>query len=73
MRKVAHRLAGHQAEATREGLVLSYGDDFTGHGLGQTWGFGLLVVDDGLFDLNVNALLRPVGSGDKTVEAREIE
>jgi hypothetical protein len=40
---------------------LGHGDGFAGHVLGQARGFGVAVVDDGLFHLTVHLLLRPIG------------
>ena len=71
--KVAHGFSGDQAKAAREGLVLGHGDDFAGHVRGQAPGFSLAVIDDGLFDLTVDLLLRPIGGGDKAVQSREVE
>jgi hypothetical protein len=68
-----HRIAGHQAKAAGEGCVLGHGDNLARHGLGQAWGFRVLVVDDGLVDLNVDWLLSPIGSGTKAVQAGEVE
>jgi hypothetical protein len=33
----------------------------------------VLIVDDGLFDLKVDVLLRPVGSRDTPIQAGEVE
>ena len=71
--EITHRLGGHQAQSAREGFVLGHGDDFAGHVLGQARGFSLAVIDDGLFDLKVDLLLRSIGSGDKPVQTREVE
>jgi hypothetical protein len=71
--EVAHRIACHQAKAACEGFVLGHGDDFARHGLGRASGFRVLVVDDGLFDLNVDLWLSPVGSRHKPVQASEVE
>jgi hypothetical protein len=68
--KVAHRLSGHQAQTAGEGFVLSYGDGFAGHVLGQAHGFRLLILNDGLFDLAVDLLLSPIGGGDKSVQTQ---
>lgn len=52
---------------------MGHGDDFAGHGLGQAWGFRVLIIADGLFDLVVDLLLCPIGGGDKSVQACEAE
>jgi hypothetical protein len=70
--EVAHRIACHQAKAACEGFVLGHGDDFVRHGRGQAWDFCVLGVDDGVFDLHVDRLLRPVGSHNKPVQAGEV-
>ena len=57
--EIAHRLDGHQAKTTGEGFVFRHGDGFTGHVLGQARELRLLVIDDGLFDLNVEPVAEP--------------
>jgi hypothetical protein len=71
--EVAHRIACHQAKTACEGFVLGHGDDLARQGLGQARGFRVLVGDNGLFDLNVDLLLSPVGSCNKAVQAGEVE
>jgi len=71
--EVAHGLDGHQAQSTRAGFILGHGDGFARHVLGQVCGFGLVVVNDGLFNLKVDLLLSPIGGGDKAVQSREVE
>lgn len=56
-----------------DGFVLSQGDGFAGHVLGQACGFRLLVIDDGLFDLVVDLLLSPIGSRDKAVQTGQFK
>lgn len=71
--EIAHRLDGHQAKTAGEGFVFGHSDGFAGHVLGQTREFRLLVIDNGLFDLNVDLLLSSIGGGDKTVQTRKME
>jgi hypothetical protein len=47
---------------------LGDGNCCAGHVLGSASGFGLAVVDNGLFYLAVHLLLRPIRGRDKPVE-----
>ena len=40
---------------------------------GQAWGLALVIVDNGLLNLDVDLLLSPIGGRHKAVEAGEVE
>ena len=71
--EVAHRLRSHQAQTAGKRFVLGEGDVFEGHIFGQARGFGVVVGDDGGFNLAVDLLLGSIGGGDKSIEPSEFQ
>jgi hypothetical protein len=71
--KVALWVHRDEAEATSTRVVLGPGEVCVGHVLGQAGGLAVARVDDGVFHLAVDLLLRPIGRGDKAVETRQVQ
>ena len=55
------------------GFVLGHAEVFWGHVLGQAWGLALVIVNDSLFNLDIDLLLSPIGGRDKAVKAGLME
>src|SRR6266702_8183788 len=69
---VALGVHGHQAQAAGKRFILGHREVFGGHIFGQTRAFLSAVRHDGLLHLTVHLVLRPIGSGNKTIKACEL-
>ena len=70
---VAHGLDPHQAQTARKRFILRQRDVFGGHLVRQTRALLVAVRHDRLFHVTVDLLLRPIGSPDKPIEARQLQ
>ena len=70
---VAHGLDPHQAQTAGKRFILRHRDVFGGHLVSQARALLLAVRHDRLFHATVDLLLRPIGSPDKPIEARELQ
>ncbi len=70
---VALRVRRHQAQSAAKRFILGQRDVLSGHVFAQPRTFGSAVRHDGLLDLTVDALLGPIGSRDKAIQAGELE
>ena len=71
--EVALGVHGDEAQAAGEGFVLGDGEVLVGPRFGHAWGLALVIVDNGLLNLDVDLLLSPIGGRHKAVEAGEVE
>src|SRR5215831_17268778 len=72
-KEVALGVHGDEAQAASKRFVLGYDEVFMGHSLGQAWGFGLVIIDDRLFNVNIDLLLSAIGGGHKAVQTRQVQ
>src|SRR5262249_50053936 len=70
--RVAYRLDPHQTQTARTRFLLRHRHRFGWHLVRQTGTFLLAIRYDRGFNAPVDLLLRPVGSADKPMEAREL-
>ena len=70
---VAHGVHPHQAQTARKRFILRHRDVFGWHLVRQTRALLLAVRHDRFFHATVDLLLRPIGSADKPIEARELQ
>src|SRR5215831_3937146 len=71
--EVALGVHSDEAKAAGKRFVLGHGEVFVGHSLGQAWGLGLVIVDDRLFNVNIDLLLCAIGGGHKAVQTRQVQ
>ena len=62
-----------ETKAVGQGFVLGHAVRFRGHVLGPAWGLGLIIVNDGLFNLDIDVLWSATGGRDKSVAARKVQ
>jgi hypothetical protein len=69
--EVALRVHRDEAQAAGKRFVLGHGEVFAGHVLGQASGFIVAIGHHRLFNVDIDLLLRPIGSRHKAVEPRQ--